>query len=273
MMSQQKKKVNKLENNCPTCKKEVGDKDEGIQCELCLKWFHILCLGMSRETYKFLMNPVNMNIHWFCKTCNVNAITTIRMLQDVKNELKDTNKSVDLLTIEFQKLKASYSDIVSRLDKVEKVHTNETTSTNLTTSNLDKRLESFEIFKIKNNLIVNNLPEVQNARDEDKVDKLMRNLELADVKVYTMGRMGPKLDGKNRPLKLRVDNYNDKMRILTNARKLRECEGYTNIYVHPDRTKLQQIEGKKLRDELKRRKSNGESNLVITGGKIVSRQQ
>ena len=36
-----------------------------------------------------------------------------------------------------------------------------------------------------------------------------------------------------------------------------------NIYINPDRTKKERAAAKELRDELKRRKSSGEINLVI----------
>ena len=46
-------------------------------------------------------------------------------------------------------------------------------------------------------------------------------------------------------------------------------EEYNNIYIAPAMTKYQRHKHKQLVDELKRRKSNGENNLVIRNGEII----
>ena len=194
------------------------------------------------------------------------------MIQELKIENEKTNKAVASLSNELILLKKSYSDIVKRLAELEKLksHTVPTNNgnTNETTSELEKRIEGFDKFQRKNNIVVNNVPEVQN--DNVEVSKLMKNLGLENIDVNIIGRVGAKVEGKIWNLKFRVNNFEDKTQILTNSKKLRECEGYINIYVHSDLTRLQQVAGKNLRDELRRRKENRETNLRIKGGKIVS---
>ena len=57
-----------------------------------------------------------------------------------------------------------------------------------------------------------------------------------------------------------MEKYNDKLKILSYARNLGD------IFISPDLTTLQQKDGKKLRDELKLRINNRETNLGIKGG-------
>ena len=52
---------------------------------------------------------------------------------------------------------------------------------------------------------------------------------------------------------------------------LNESSKEWNIYINPDRTKHEQNTHKALRQELKRRREEGEENLIIRGGKIVSK--
>ena len=104
-----------------------------------------------------------------------------------------------------------------------------------------------------------NVPEVEN--DNVEMSKLMKNLGLENIDVNIIGRVGAKVEGKIRNLKFNVNNFGNKTKILTNSKKLRECEGHRNIYVHSDLTQLQQVAGKNLRVELRRRKEYGETNL------------
>ena len=53
-------------DNCPFCRVDVGDEDEGIICEMCKVWHHRECLFMTTEEYKSLAEN---NTDWYCATC------------------------------------------------------------------------------------------------------------------------------------------------------------------------------------------------------------
>jgi len=53
---------------CGICDRAVGEKDQGVQCELCEKWFHAGCVKIPNEVYKVLGQITNL--HWFCEVCN-----------------------------------------------------------------------------------------------------------------------------------------------------------------------------------------------------------
>ena len=50
------------------CAKNVGDKEPGIQCEVCKKWWHTNCVKIPDDVYKVLGKIPNL--HWFCEVCN-----------------------------------------------------------------------------------------------------------------------------------------------------------------------------------------------------------
>ena len=60
--------------------------------------------------------------------------------------------------------------------------------------------------------------------------------------------------------------------IKTHDSESRGQQEYKDIYIAPDLTKFQREKNRKLVNELKHRKANGENNLVISNGTIVSRK-
>ena len=166
----------------------------------------------------------------------------------------------------MKEVKASYAAIVSRISDLEKkkipINHNDAES-------IGKRCESFDKFQRKKNLVFFNVPEIGNSdRDKEEISKILREIEVEDTDINVVGRIGIKKD-KIRPIKITLEKYNDKLKILSCARNLRGSANFKDIYISPDLTTLQQKEGKKLRDELKLRKNNGETNLGIRGGKVV----
>jgi len=53
------------------CDRNVAEKDAGIACELCEKWFHAGCVKISDNIYKILGKM--MSLYWYCEPCNNGA--------------------------------------------------------------------------------------------------------------------------------------------------------------------------------------------------------
>ena len=65
-----------------------------------------------------------------------------------------------------------------------------------------------------------------------------------------------------------------KEKILRNARKLRSEVGkFKRIFLHQDLTVKERLARKKLVEELKQRKEDGEEGLIIINGRIVKKGQ
>ena len=130
----------------------------------------------------------------------------------------------------------------------------------------------------KMNLVIHNMEESpgENVRDKAKQDaekfKLMVQEGLRLV-VHTTKcfRVGKKTEGKPRLLIVTLDDLDTKHEILRHARELRETQKYDNIYISPDLTKLEREQGKRMREELSRRRMAGEPDLVIWRGKIIKK--
>ena len=101
----------------------------------------------------------------------------------------------------------------------------------------------------------------------------MNKLELERLDFDICGRIGIKQNDTRRPLRVRVRKLADKIDILKKAPKLRLIDEYHDMYISQDLTPEQQKAGKLIRDELKRRISNGEGYLRIHRGKIIPIQR
>ena len=62
-----------------------------------------------------------------------------------------------------------------------------------------------------------------------------------------------------------------KRKVLLRAKNRRSIPSYKDVYVNPDLTPLQQRQSKELREEIKRKKNSGK-DVIIRGGKIISRE-
>ena len=84
-----------------------------------------------------------------------------------------------------------------------------------------------------------------------------------------IGRIETKKDNTKRPLKIQVKCISEKYEILRKSPS--QTEVYHSTYISPDLMNEQQKNGKLLRDEMKLRANNGESNLWIQRGKTSPR--
>ena len=50
---------------CGSCNESFKDKTRYVQCEVCLLWFHLKCIGVSTKLYNCLLESPN-NLHLYC---------------------------------------------------------------------------------------------------------------------------------------------------------------------------------------------------------------
>lgn len=51
------------ENSCGTCWMEVGNNQNGLNCEICSCWYDSACAGVSAEEHKLMMKPTCMPLY------------------------------------------------------------------------------------------------------------------------------------------------------------------------------------------------------------------
>ena len=143
------------------------------------------------------------------------------------------------------------------------------------------------------NLVVYGIPEEhaddteQMKADYSTVKKLYHNrVELTTKDILQITRLGLKKVDLIRPIRIAFTSMAKRTEILRNNRDLKlegeqfqvctatfceQNQKHQHIYVSTDKTKQQREEEKKLRDELKARRNDGETNLVIRNNKIITK--
>ena len=119
----------------------------------------------------FLMKKTNQ-IHWFCKVCDEQAITSLRFIQDVQKDVLNLRTAI-------AKLNQTNYEILSRLNKLEekdRVNVDKGRGDNKVTE-IERKLEIIEKHQRTCNLVITRLPEV------DVVHKV--NIEIEENKLVT----------------------------------------------------------------------------------------
>ena len=292
---------------CGTCKNICSDS--AMECDGCKMWFHIDCGGVTRKDYNYYGNNklCKRGFMWFCIICreklksfnfSANSVSDNNLNNDIKEEVKTIKQGLknlqDTFSSKFDKLESnfsskSYAEAVANNIK-ENIDNNQVISSiNENLNSMKKNIEnSFnqekedkEKARKSKNVCIFNVPELdsddrkaQKSADISKLKQLLDDkvkLEQADVKAVF--RAGEYHAGENpRPIILCLNDMDKRAKLLKLRNlSLTESSKEWRIYINPDRTKHEQKTHKALRQELKHRREEGEENLIIRGGKIVTK--
>lgn len=127
----------------------------------------------------------------------------------------------------------------------------------------------------RNNIILHNVEEskseTKHKRQEDDqqfVLKILTVLQFKNINIVKTTRLGYKQRDNSIPRILLVQLAVPRDEILFKAKMLRHHGVYNKIFIDPDRTPDERKTHKLLRDELKKRRADGEK-CIIRGGRIV----
>jgi hypothetical protein len=63
----------------------VGENENGMQCEIYERWYHIECQDILEEVYTAISEVET--IHWFCNICNI-SVKSFAKLQGRMDKIK-----------------------------------------------------------------------------------------------------------------------------------------------------------------------------------------
>ena len=279
------------------CGKQVLDDElGGIECEFCSAWFHPACQGLSEDGYNAIREH---GLFWVCTeclklipefrnmmqgkgskaACEVDLTCLTRMEQkidDLGKALSEQTKSVKEATEDVVRARKLYTDDLNEGDKKTDL------AKIISSENIQKCFENIqsekeEQEKRKRNLVVSNMPESEAQTGEDrkkeditKLTDIIKEELRIHVKVQNAFRAGKKQENRPRLLIVTLESEACKWDVLKAARLLRESDNETvrNMYINKDMTVQERDQNKKLREEVKMRRSRGE-NVKIIKGKCV----
>ena len=274
-------KVCNEKNKCKCCKAVCEDGQKALNCEMCMKWLHITCIGMEEKWYDMIhdMNESKVGLHWFCHDCD--------------------SKAIDMMQ-SFTQMKTRQDEMESRFEAMEKKLNDMLEMKEATFAKKVKnvaREESFDVSEREKralNVVINGLPEVEHIRDDEKKAKESMGLmecsddqEIITVFAEKVG-LEPEMiesctripekrkdDGTPRFLLVKMKSMAVKRQLLDKAKTYRESKdaphGFKNVYVNNDLTRQERTRQYNLRVELRRRRKDGEHDIMIKGDEIVKR--
>ena len=181
--------------------------------------------------------------------------------------------------------------------KLEDLLSNQEDATKILNKKLQEQTNISEEEKRKaakqRNLIIYGIPEKstdskeQMKEDFNTIRELYENRVPIEAKDITeLIRLGSKENGKTRPIKITLTSPEKRLKLLRNNVNLRiyneqfqycECKREPGRHVHVnvtnDKTQQERETEKALRDELHRRRNDGEENIIIKKGKIVKKNK
>ncbi|CAH2097761.1 unnamed protein product [Euphydryas editha] len=193
-------------------------------------------------------------------------------LKKVKLVTENLDKNLKQMSCEVQSIKSENTKIQEQIATIESqiIHIKENRNT-LRESESPFYVHEDIISELKDrsdrekNIIVVGISEINERNylsrqkyDAEIVTKIIQQLDENDSKPFKCIRLGKYNPQKNRPIKVCFDNAYIPRQLLRNKSKLTD-----NIRIYSDQTPAQRTYIKNLKDELQRRKDNGEENITI----------
>lgn len=138
-----------------------------------------------------------------------------------------------------------------------------------------------DIKRRSTNVIIHGLTEavdtdkdVRQQHDKDEFQEILHHINCDDVSVQDIVRLG-KIDSSSavvRPIKVMLTSEQARDRVLAQAKNLYGKTKFKKVFIQQDLTVKQREKRRELVQQLKQRKQNGETNLIIVQDRIVVRR-
>ena len=147
----------------------------------------------------------------------------------------------------------------------------ESTPGNSSPNTIDRR-KNIICFKVKEQSDTDSAKRQQNdLKDMNAI--LKDKMSMDPPKITRVLRLGRYEQGKDRAIKVIFDTEEGRGKVFTRLNEMRrnKDQKIESIFMAPDLSESERSKRKGLRDELRRRKSEGEENLTIRRGRIVEK--
>lgn len=211
--------------------------------------------GVTLSDIKSLIENARCDILQTMERANQKTNTNFQLLLTRMDELEASNKELrqenERLKEDVRDLKFSRESNIS--DISEEVHQRTLRASNVIVFGVPEKMDGPVASRI--------------AHDKTFCTDLVRQMGIEDGINQSM-RLGRPNQNAPRPLRLQCKSLDQKRNILRACKSLRNIQDFKSVYIHPDRTRMQQAAHKTLRDEMTRRRQAGE-DVYIFKGKVV----
>lgn len=240
----------------------------------------------SQRTTRSSSNPSNSNflseVKLWIESSEAKIVSTLRddltkisgLLESLSKRVEDVELKNAALESRCATLEKNNSFLSAELSKLRSF------STSLGSEILEESVrESQNRIRRLQNVVVQGVPEAptgsleeRKCRDLEQFEGVLREMEISDYVISDVRRVGRKRSDGSRLMLVRMGNVDCKMRILNKSKCLKNSQSMNRVFIKPDLTPMQQAQDKRIRDELKRRRTNGE-DVTIFRGRVMERSE
>ena len=245
---------------CGGCNKAI--KGKAVECSICKLWFEMKCSGVDEASANFLLSPAGQksSIHWYCKSCDSSSKKLHEMVTAANDRMTVIEQKVDQITEALKNLSVKLENAISTRDAVTSQQNPQTNvpSQTIMVSEIANELKERE--KRALNVVFSG------AENKEKVIKFIKAGGFDEPTKITEITT----QSKKQLFIVTMKTESVKWALIGKARRLSNInDDLKNIFVNPDLTKSERNLQFKLREEVRHRRSLGES-VKISKGKVVT---
>lgn len=233
--------------NCFECVKSCS-VEEAIQCDGCKRHMCITCSGLTSSEIKVMGLKTKRTMLFLCPPCREGLFQVPTLIKTVAALREDVQKLQQNLsagggsasTLDRASSKPALSDLIEEMEDRE------------------TRARNFILIGASESDDLDSTVRIQH--DQNLVKKIIDTTasDLDSGEVLKVVRLGKKVDGKTRPIKVVLKSRSSVIKVLKNRGKVQRPYKIFN-----DQTPKQREELRLLREELKQRQDAGETDITI----------
>lgn len=266
------------ETNCQICDKTIKDK---IMCLGCKLDYCLVCANISPTMFECMVQGEMEDFYWSCRSCRATMPSLDNITILLKNMQKESNERMTKLESRVGVLETGAKEVIQETVSSMKEDIISSLKDDINKT-VDTRYGELEERKRREtNIVLFNLPEHNSSvgltnkhADETDVKEISRCLGQESLNVVTLFRLGKKLDGKIRPLKVVLDSKSERKFLLENAKFIEEKvqENFKRVIISRDMTNAQRAERKTNQRRNKRAKPTAQQATPSSPVAMVTEQ-
>lgn len=230
---------------CSCCSTTVEDH-RTVNCCVCGKVFNISCVDVSAAEARKI--HANSGLTWSCEGCSrlgsdLNGLK--KAIVSLQEEIKILKNKLDIAPPQSSLSAIDMERVIGEI------------------SDRERRKCNVIVFGCKETAAESNRE--QNQYDQQMVKEILSTLGVRDVepKSIRLGKYDVTKVDSCRPIKVTLPSELTVFTILRSANALKSSTKFAGLFISRDKTPFQLKMHNDARQELKRRRDNGESNLKI----------
>lgn len=234
---------------CFKCNVQFGDGDRFAECDGCRLRFHYDCTDLTGSEIRVMELKNKRSLKYFCDACQEG----LRLIPVLQKRLTSLEQHITT----FEK------NVNTKLEEfLAKVNSDPGTRTEPADSGVSNDLlqEVFQRQKRMNNIMIFNLDLRTDGPHELQVSSLLTEVAGRQIDVSNVVMIGKPNCNGHKSIKACLTNANDVSLILRNRNKFVEAR---KAYVEADLSPAQRGHLHDVKEELSRRRANGEVDLTI----------